>query len=67
MKLKGIAHEADEGGYWAEVPAIPGCATRGDTCEELLANVAEAVTGCLRVEVASDEPDPGARSIEIEV
>ncbi|MBI2231044.1 MAG: type II toxin-antitoxin system HicA family toxin [Deltaproteobacteria bacterium] len=31
MKLKVIVHEAEEGGYWAEVPAIPGCATQGDT------------------------------------
>ena len=37
MKLKVIIHEAEEGGYWAEVPAIPGCATQGDTFEELLA------------------------------
>ncbi len=28
MKLKVIVHDAEEGGYWAEVPAIPGCATR---------------------------------------
>ena len=30
MKLKVIVHEAEEGGYWAEVPAIPGCATQGE-------------------------------------
>ena len=47
MKIKVIVHEADEGGFWAEVPAIPGCATQGDTLEELLANVHEAVEGCL--------------------
>jgi len=35
-KLKVIVHEAEEGGYWAEVPAIPGCATQGETFEELL-------------------------------
>jgi hypothetical protein len=28
MKIKVIVHEADEGGFWAEVPAIPGCATQ---------------------------------------
>ena len=27
MKLKVVVHEAEEGGYWAEVPAVPGCAT----------------------------------------
>jgi len=33
MKLKVIIHEAEEGGYWAEVPSIPGCATEGDIVE----------------------------------
>ena len=36
MKVKVVVHEAEEGGYWAEVPAIPGCATQGETFEELL-------------------------------
>ena len=49
MKLKVIVHEAEEGGYWAEVPAIPGCVTQGDTFEELLSNLYEAVEGCLSV------------------
>lgn len=47
MKLKVIVHEAEEGGYWAEVPAIPGCATQGETFEELEANIREAIEGCL--------------------
>jgi len=47
MKIKIIVHEAEEGGYWAEVPAIPGCATQGETFEELLKNLCEAVDGCL--------------------
>ena len=47
MKLKVVVHEAEEGGYWAEVPAIPGCATQGDTFEELLSNLCEAAEGCL--------------------
>ena len=51
MKLKVIIHEAEEGGYWAEVPAIAGCATQGDTFDELLRNIYEAVEGCLSVEV----------------
>ncbi|MDH4219191.1 MAG: type II toxin-antitoxin system HicB family antitoxin [Candidatus Aminicenantes bacterium] len=53
MKLKVIIHEAEEGGYWAEVPAIPGCATQGDTMEELLQNIYEAVEGCLSVDLES--------------
>ena len=52
MKLKVIVHEAEEGGYWAEVPAIPGCATQGRTFDELLSNIHEAVEGCLSVDVS---------------
>ncbi len=51
MKLKVIIHEAEEGGYWAEVPSIPGCATQGENFEELLQNLYEAVEGCLSVDV----------------
>ncbi|MDE0635689.1 MAG: type II toxin-antitoxin system HicB family antitoxin [Candidatus Poribacteria bacterium] len=51
MKLKVIIHEAEESGYWAEVPSIVGCATQGDTFEELLKNIYEAIEGCLSVNV----------------
>ena len=51
MNLNVVIHQADEGGYWAEVPSIPGCATQGDSIEELLKNVHEAVEGCLSVSV----------------
>jgi predicted RNase H-like HicB family nuclease len=47
LKIKVVVHEAEEGGYWAEAPAIPGCATQGDTMEELLGNLREAIEGCL--------------------
>ena len=47
MKIKVVIHEAEEGGYWAEVPAIPGCATPGESFEELLQNLYEAIEGCL--------------------
>jgi predicted RNase H-like HicB family nuclease len=50
MKMKTIIHDAEEGGYWAEVPAVPGCATQGETVDELLENVREAIEGCLPVE-----------------
>ncbi len=51
MKLKVVVHESEEGGYWAEVPSIPGCATQGETFEELLGNIYGAVEGCLSVDV----------------
>ena len=49
MKLKVIIHEADEGGLCAEVPAIPGCMTQGETIKELIENLCDAVEGCLRL------------------
>jgi predicted RNase H-like HicB family nuclease len=48
LKIKVIVHEAEEGGFWADVPAIPGCATQGETYEELMKNLREAIEGCLR-------------------
>ena len=67
MKLKVIVHEAEEGGYWAEVPAIPGCATQGDTFEELLSNLYEAVEGCLAVDVRDISTSGNDRIVEIAV
>ncbi|HWN41687.1 MAG TPA: type II toxin-antitoxin system HicB family antitoxin [Thermoanaerobaculia bacterium] len=66
MKLKVVVHEAEEGGYWAEVPAILGCATQSDSFEELLKNLYEAVEGCLAVDLKPAESVDG-RIIEIAV
>lgn len=52
MKLKVIVHEAEDSGYWAEVPAIPGCATQGESIDELFSNLGEAIAGCLSVDLA---------------
>jgi predicted RNase H-like HicB family nuclease len=67
MKLKIIVHEAEEGGYWAEVPSIPGCATQAETFEELLQNLYEAVEGCLSVDVSTLQVAEGDRILEIAV
>lgn len=67
MKLKIIVHEAEEGGYWAEVPSIPGCATQGDTFDELLKNVHEAVEGCLSIDVKNVKLTDKDRILEIAV
>lgn len=52
MKIKIVVHDAEEGGYWAEVPAIPGCASQGETMDELMVNLREAIEGCLSVSLA---------------
>lgn len=67
MKIKVIVHDAEEGGYWAEVPAIPGCATQGETFEELLRNLYEAVEGCLSIDVSQTQVSPEGRVLEIAV
>ncbi len=65
MKIKVVVHEAEEGGFWAEVPAIPGCATEGETMDEFLRNLHEAIEGCLSVDVA--EPQPGGKERILEI
>ena len=47
MNVKIVVHEAEEGGFWAEVPALPGCASQGETMDELLANMREAIQAWL--------------------
>ena len=44
-----VIHEDPEGGFWAEVPALPGCYSQGETMDELMENVREAIAGVLEV------------------
>jgi len=67
MKIKVVVHDAEEGGFRAEVPAIPGCATQGETMEELLSNLHEAIEGCLSVDVAEPKAGGTQRILEIAV
>ena len=55
-----VVHPAgpDEGGFWAEVPALRGCNTQGETYEETIANAREAIEGYLRMLVKAGEPIP---------
>jgi predicted RNase H-like HicB family nuclease len=65
MKIKVVVHEAEEGGFWAEVPALPGCATQGETMDELVSNLKDAIEGCLSIDVA--EPKPGGKERILEI
>jgi predicted RNase H-like HicB family nuclease len=56
VKFKAVIHEAEEGGFWAEVPMLPGCCAQGRTREELLTNLQEAAEGCIACTVADLEP-----------
>ncbi len=42
-----LVHEAEEGGYWAEVPELSGCSSQGETLDELRTNIVEAIEACV--------------------
>ncbi len=65
MKVKIIVHEAEEGGFWAEVPALPGCLSQGQTMDELMVNIREAIEGFLDVDVPKPKPGATERVLEI--
>lgn len=65
MTFKAIIHEAEEGGFWAEVPALPGCVTEGETTEEVTANLREAIEGWLSVETPQESPGAKDQVIEL--
>jgi predicted RNase H-like HicB family nuclease len=67
MKIKAIIHDAEEGGFWAEVPAIPGCVSQGETMPELLANLREAIEGCLSIDIETTVTADQGRVLEIAV
>ncbi|HTD15816.1 MAG TPA: type II toxin-antitoxin system HicB family antitoxin [Chthoniobacterales bacterium] len=55
MTVKAVIHKAEEGGFWAEVPALPGCATQGETMDELRNNLKDAI----RLWLEAGEPATG--------
>jgi predicted RNase H-like HicB family nuclease len=62
VTLKVLIHSAEEGGYWAEVPALPGCVSQGETVDELRSNIREAIEGWL---MAEDEAAGGKGADQI--
>ncbi|MEH2041096.1 type II toxin-antitoxin system HicB family antitoxin [Nostoc sp.] len=67
MKIRAIIHPAEEGGYWAEVPAFLGCITEGDTIEEVMANLKDAIKGWLEVANSRNAIESTDQVIEIAV
>lgn len=67
MRIRAIIHPAAEGGYWAEVPALPGCITEGDTMEEVMANLKDAIEGWLDVANNRDVVESTDQVVEIAV
>ena len=65
VKQKIILHEAEEDGYWAEVPSIEGCVSQGETLGALIENISEAVEGCLSVDIS--DLDIGEKDTVMEI
>ena len=64
MQVKVVIHEAEEGGFWAEVPALPGCVSQGESMDELLANVREAIQAWLATEPPGRGGGRGGRAAQ---
>jgi predicted RNase H-like HicB family nuclease len=60
MKMKIVLEPSDEGGYTVYAPALPGCVSEGDTREEALANIREAIELYLEIDT---HPMPEAAEI----
>jgi predicted RNase H-like HicB family nuclease len=67
MTLKVLIHKAEEGGYWAEVPALPGCVSQGETVDDLRVNIHEAIEGWLLAEDGTAQASAADRVLEVTV
>ena len=65
MKLKVIIHKEEEGGYWAEVPALRGCFSQGETLDEMKANIKEAIEAYLDEDVTEDQLEADSQVLEV--
>jgi predicted RNase H-like HicB family nuclease len=65
MKLKAVLEPSNEGGYTVYVPSLPGCISEGETREEALHNVKEAIE--LYLEPVEDDytPSPDTEITEV--
>ena len=67
-KYAVVIHEDPDGGFWGEVPALPGCYSQGETVDELKNNIREAITGVLEVlKEQGREPDWNIQILDVAV
>lgn len=61
-----VIHQDPDGGYWGEVPALPGCCSLGETVDILEENIREAIAGVLEVlKEQGQEPDANIRILDV--
>ena len=67
-RYAAVIHGDPEGGFWAEVPALPGCYSQGETVDELMENIREAITGVLEVmREQGKRPEPNIQIPDVAV
>jgi predicted RNase H-like HicB family nuclease len=63
-----VIHEDPDGGFWGEVPALPGCYSQGETIDDLKYNIREAIAGVLEVlKEQGRQPDPSIQILDVVV
>ncbi len=62
-----IVHEAEEGGYWTEVPSLPGTGSQGETLDEAIENTKEAIALMIEHLRETDEPVPAPKDLIVKV
>ena len=67
MKLKVIIHPSEEGGYWAEVPALKGCYSQAETMDNIRENIKEAIELYLEEDINPDDLKIDDKIIEVVV
>ena len=67
MKLQVVIHPAEEGGFWAEIPAFAGCVSEGETLAETLLNIKEAAEGWLEVSAMRIKGNSQVQIAEIKI
>ena len=67
MKLRALIHASDEGGFWAEVPELPGCVSEGTTFEEAIGNIRIAAQGWLEVAAKRTVANPKTQVVELDL
>lgn len=65
MRVKVIIEPQEEGGYTVYAPSLPGCISQGETKEEALHNIKEAIELYLEVDEAEVKPEEGKEIVEV--
>ena len=60
-----VIHDAEEGGYWAEVPSLPGCVSEGETLDEVVSNIKEAIDLYVEGLIEDGQPVPDDEPVRV--